>query len=95
MTTEQDTPAVDIQAAAQALAQALAPLLQRSMRVAAIDPAALDTEQAAVYIGVAPQTLRNWQSEGDPRAPRSVSYGRSLRRYLVADLDAWLAEQTP
>lgn len=47
----------------------------------------LDTEAAAEYLGVRPQTLANWRYLGrGPRYYRVVS----LVKYDRADLDAWL-----
>lgn len=50
-------------------------------------PAALiDTDAAALWLGMASTTLRRWRSEG--RGPRWVRVGR-LAKYRVADLAAW------
>lgn len=55
-------------------------------------PAALNTEQAALYTGLAPATMEGLRSKGG--GPRFVRYGRKAVRYLIADLDAWMAERT-
>lgn len=47
----------------------------------------LTTRQAAVYCGLAPQTLRNLLSAGD--GPRVWKHGR-LNVFFTEDLDAWL-----
>lgn len=52
-----------------------------------ISPAALTTDDAAAYIGLAGQTLRQMRHEG--RGPRYVRLGRTIR-YRVVDLDAYL-----
>lgn len=51
-------------------------------------PAALDTAQAALYVGLAPKTLGNLRTIGG--GPRYVKYGRRAVRYLRADLDMWM-----
>jgi hypothetical protein len=52
----------------------------------------LSTEEAADYLGVAPNTLRTWRfrSKVEPVGPPSYAIGASIR-YRVADLDAWVA----
>ncbi|TDT33411.1 helix-turn-helix transcriptional regulator [Naumannella halotolerans] len=54
-----------------------------------LPPAALDTDEAGRYIGVAPKTLANWRGRG--QGPRYVRAGARVV-YRVADLDAWLVE---
>jgi predicted DNA-binding transcriptional regulator AlpA len=54
--------------------------------------AALNTEQAALYTGLAPATLEGLRCKGG--GPRFVRYGRKAVRYLTADLDAWMARLT-
>lgn len=51
--------------------------------------AALPERDAATYLGFQPTTLRKWRWQG-----LGPSYVRSQRavRYLVADLDHWLAQ---
>jgi excisionase family DNA binding protein len=44
------------------------------------------TKEAAVYLGLAEVTLRQWRGQG--RGPRFVRAGRAIR-YREADLDAW------
>jgi len=51
----------------------------------------LSPEEAAVYIGIRPQTLANWRSTGRYKVP-FVRAGR-LIRYRRADLDSWLASR--
>ena len=50
-------------------------------------PRTLSEAAAALYIGVAPGTLRNWRSRG--QGPPYLRVGRR-RLYAVADLDRWL-----
>jgi excisionase family DNA binding protein len=54
----------------------------------------LSTEEAAGYLGVAAQTLRNWRSQGRSPAYIKLNKGK-LVRYLQADLDAFIADHTP
>jgi predicted DNA-binding transcriptional regulator AlpA len=53
---------------------------------------ALTTEQAAIYTGLAVATLEGLRSRGG--GARFVRYGRKAVRYLVSDLDAWMAQRT-
>lgn len=53
---------------------------------------ALDTAQAAAYVGLAPNTLEKLRHYGG--GPRFVRYGRRAIRYLKADVDQWLAART-
>jgi len=48
--------------------------------------------EAAVYLGVQPQTLASWAVTGRYGLPL-VKVGRSVR-YRVADLEAWLSART-
>ena len=50
---------------------------------------ALDERDAGRYIGYKPDTLRKWRREGT--GPAYIRCNRSVR-YLLADLDAWLAK---
>mgnify|MGYP001212106990 CR=1 FL=1 len=52
-------------------------------------PAALDTDEAAGYIGLKPKTLANRRGRGE--GPAYVRAGARVV-YRVADLDAWLPE---
>ena len=55
----------------------------------------LNTREAAEYLGVRPQTLRNWRCRGG--GPRYVRRGIGLRShaaYTKAELDAWLEART-
>lgn len=54
--------------------------------------AALTTEQAACYTGLAPATLEGLRCRGG--GPRFVRYGRKAVRYLVAELDSWMDSLT-
>ncbi len=53
---------------------------------------ALNTEQAAAYCGLASATMEGLRCKGG--GARFVRYGRKAVRYLIADLDAWMAERT-
>lgn len=55
-------------------------------------PPALNTEQAAIYTGLAVATLEGLRCRGG--GPRFVRYGRKAVRYLIHDLDEWMAERT-
>lgn len=49
----------------------------------------VDTEQAAVYLGLAKHTLENLRYAG--KGPAFVRLGARAVRYRVADLDAYAA----
>ena len=55
----------------------------------------LSTADAASYLGLAPQTLSNWASEGAGAGPAFVQPGgRHRPRYYDQDeLDRWLCER--
>jgi len=53
---------------------------------------AFNTEQASAYTGLASATLEKLRCSGG--GPRFVRYGRKAVRYLVADLDAFMAART-
>lgn len=53
---------------------------------------AMNTEQAASYCGLASATMEGLRCKGG--GPRFVRYGRKAVRYLLSDLDAWMAERT-
>lgn len=53
---------------------------------------ALDTPQASIYTGLAEKTLEGLRCKGG--GPRFVRYGRKAVRYLIADLDSWMADHT-
>ena len=55
-------------------------------------PPALNTEQASIYTGLAAATLEGLRCRGG--GPRFVRYGRKAVRYLVRDLDEWMAART-
>lgn len=52
----------------------------------------LNTEQAAVYLGVTPRTLEVWRCVKRHAIPY-IKVGR-LVKYRQTDLDAWLASHT-
>ncbi|AOJ87150.1 hypothetical protein WS87_10930 [Burkholderia sp. MSMB0856] len=56
-----------------------------------ISPAVLTTDQAAVYLGIAPRTLEQWRSNRHQRIPFVKIGGRV--RYRLKDLDAWIASR--
>jgi predicted DNA-binding transcriptional regulator AlpA len=62
------------------------------------EPAALDTYQAAHYVGLDRKQLERLRSEGgeDPQrnGPPFRRFGRHVR-YLRKDLDAWLESHPP
>ncbi len=51
-----------------------------------------DTAGAARYLGVSPNTLRNWRTLG--RGPRFYKIG-ALVKYRASDLDAFVREIDP
>ena len=53
---------------------------------------ALNTGQASIYTGLAEPTLEGLRSRGG--GPRFVRYGRKAVRYLITDLDEWMAKRT-
>ena len=56
-----------------------------------VTPAVLTTEEAAIYLGLSPQTLANWRVRGlGPVYLRLGSPGRPRIVYLPEDLDAFL-----
>ena len=62
------------------------------MSTAIATPALLTREQAAAYLGLAPQTLAVWAITGRYSLP-TIKVGRCVR-YRQSDLDAWLASRT-
>jgi hypothetical protein len=57
-----------------------------------ITPAYLNTDEAAVYLGVTNGYLRTMRSCGEGPAYSKLSDARNARiRYATADLDAWVA----
>lgn len=56
-----------------------------------VTPAALTAEEAAIYLGLAHQTLANWRARGQgPAYVRLGGAGRPRIVYLIEDLDAFL-----
>ncbi len=53
---------------------------------------ALNTTQASAYTGLAEKTLEGLRCRGG--GPRHVRYGRKAVRYLICDLDEWIAART-
>jgi hypothetical protein len=62
-------------------------------RIATVQPGRLSGTDAALYIGIKPQTLANWRNLG--RSPKYMRQGRLHGRvyYRIADLDAWIDEE--
>lgn len=58
---------------------------------AGIPAACLDTADAAIYLSVSQGTMSNWRSFGT--GPRFLRLGPKTIRYLVSDLDEWLASR--
>lgn len=54
--------------------------------------AALTTEQASQYTGLAEKTLEGLRCRGG--GPKFVRYSRRAVRYLVRDLDEWISART-
>ncbi len=70
------------------------PKLSKLLEVAALAAAGLPltSEQAAVYLQLAPGTLDIYRCRGE--GPK-CAYVATRPRYLKADLDAWLAAGKP
>lgn len=51
----------------------------------------LKPEEAADYLGIAPQTLANWRYQGG--GPRFIKAGRNVR-YDASTLQQWMADRT-
>lgn len=62
------------------------------MTSATLSSGLLTRQQAAAYLGVAPQTLAVWASTGRYALP-FIRVGR-LTKYRLSDLDAWIAKRT-
>ena len=61
-----------------------------------INPAALNTEQAAKYIGTSKSELDKSRISGDLGGvvpPKFFRIGLKIVRYRIVDLDMWLDEQ--
>jgi len=54
-------------------------------------PTILNTEQAAAYVQLVPNTLEKFRIRGD--GPPFMKVGRAVR-YRAADLEAWLTART-
>ena len=61
-------------------------------RVRTVLPGRLSGSDAALYLGLATQTLANWRNLG--RGPKYMRQGRLHGRiyYRISDLDAWIEE---
>lgn len=72
---------------------ALSPVVLRSevQLPAGLTPA-VNTDQASAYCGLAAATMEGLRSKGG--GPRFIRYGRKAVRYLIVDLDTWMAERT-
>lgn len=64
---------------------------QSSLLPAGISPA-LTTAQAAACVGLAESTLEKMRVYGG--GPRFVRYSRKAVRYLLSDLESWMAAKT-
>lgn len=53
----------------------------------------MNVREAALYIGLAKQTLDSARSRGDASYPPYTKLGSKSVRYSKADLDAWLASR--
>jgi hypothetical protein len=77
--------------------QALADEVVRRVAVmlasqATVTPEYMNTEDTAVYLGVSPELLEQWRSQGGGPSFHKLSEGKSSRvRYRRADIDAWMA----
>lgn len=58
----------------------------------AVSPQVLTEVEAARYISMSRSWLAQARMTGNPDAPPFLKIGRSVR-YLIADLDQWLAER--
>lgn len=61
------------------------------MPTATITTERLNTEEAAKFLGLDPQTLINWRSLG--RGPAFIRLGRAVR-YSVSALEKFIAKNT-
>ena len=57
-----------------------------------IAPRYLTSRQAAEYMGISYQTLRNWKYERKP-VPVSILLAGTFERYDIKDLDAFMEER--
>jgi len=70
---------------------------RRSLTVSnEIQPALLSRREAASYLGYSAQTLRRWADRGaGPIFAKLGTRAQSSIRYVVADLDSWMAAGCP
>ena len=54
-------------------------------------PTTLDTENAAIFLGVAPATLRDWKCQRI--GPAYIQYSARCVRYALADLEKFMADR--
>ena len=54
-------------------------------------PIYLDVGQVAARLGVSTDTIWRWKREG--RFPKARKFGARVTRWLLADIEAWEAEQ--
>lgn len=55
-----------------------------------VQPAVLDSEQAAAYLSTSPATIREWRADRrNGFGPKFIRKGGFVR-YRIVDLDAWL-----
>lgn len=67
----------------------------RAMSDSVPRPAYMGTNEAAVYLGLRPQTLRRWRVQGGGPAYLRLGDGPSARCVYRADaLEAWIAAHT-
>ena len=48
--------------------------------------------EAAAFLGVKPQTMRQWRSKN--KGPKFVRVSRNVIRYMAKDLEAFMADRT-
>lgn len=61
-----------------------------------VAPAVVSSPDAALYLGVTNQTLRNWRRRGMGPDYVKLEAGNPASRvyYRISDLDSWLADNT-
>ncbi|MGH9350875.1 MAG: helix-turn-helix transcriptional regulator [Terriglobia bacterium] len=60
------------------------------MRAKKNEGALLNTEQAAAFLGLSPDTLKFWRVNGHQNGPPFYKLHRRAVRYSMDDLKAWL-----